>query len=181
MNRFSTEFRAEITGDRLAGHAAVYNRHAKISGHYEAMAPTAFHRALERDDVRALINHDPSKLLARSKAGTLKLSTDSTGLYFEIEKLPNTSYANDLRELVTRGDLDGMSFGFVPGEDTWSRAPDGTQIRTHQSVESLLDVSVVTYPAYDGTDVALRAIEFTVPDQRTQLIRIRHRLTRSTA
>lgn len=177
MNRFLVELRAaSLDGRTLYGHAAVFGAHAQIRGAWETLAPTAFDEALRSDDVRALINHDPSKLLGSTSAGTLKVDTDDTGLVFEVQ-LPNTSYANDLRELVDRGDLRGASFGFIPGADEIGVAPDGRQLRTHTSVKHLLDVSAVTFPAYDAAEVALRHRLFRPPtdDLRTSLIRARHR------
>lgn len=180
MNRLFVEFRAEVQGDRLAGHAAVFGQLAQIRGGYEAIGPGAFNDTLARDDdVVGLRDHNPTMLLGRTSSGTLRLGVDDDGLAFEIPKLPNTTYANDLRELVERGDLRGASFGFLPGKDEIGRAPDGRQIRTHTSVRRLLDVSVVTLPAYDGTDVTLRHLTFdrpAAPDPyRAHLIRARHR------
>lgn len=177
MDRFGVELRAEITGDRLAGHAAVFDGHAQVSGGWEAIGRGAFDQALKRgDDVRALVNHNPMALLGRSGAGTLRLATDTTGLQFEVD-LPRTTYADDLRELVARGDLTGGSFGFLPGVQQLGTAPDGRQLRTHTQVARLLDVSAVTYPAYDGTDVVLRHQTFDSPDwrgaNRRRLIRAR--------
>lgn len=176
MNRLVCELRsAEVAGNTLSGHAAVYGQTAQIRGGYEALAPGVFDEALKRDDVAALVNHDPSMLLGRTSSGTLRLAADDAGLAFEVD-LPDTSYGRDVRELVGRGDLAGMSFGFIPGRDTLGHAPDGKQLRTHTSVAKLLDVSVVTYPAYDGTDVTLRHVTFTdCPDNRTRLILARHR------
>jgi HK97 family phage prohead protease len=178
MDRFAVEFRAELEGDTLKGHAAVFDSMAKLPGHYEALARTAFDEVLKSPDldVRALVNHDPSQLLGRTPR-TLRLSTDAKGLAFEVD-LPDTRAAADLRVLLGRGDLSGMSFGFKPGTDTWGRAPDGTQLRTHTSVSDLRDVSVVTYPAYAGTDVALRSLQsftFSAP-ARSQMIQARHRV-----
>jgi uncharacterized protein len=176
VNRFFAETRAEVSGDTLRGHAAVFGVMANLPQHYEQLDNSAFDNVIN-DDVRALVNHNPSLLLARSKSGTLKLGVDKTGLAFEIPKLPNTSYARDLRELVERGDLDGMSFGFMPGEDEWSKAPDGRQLRTHTNLAALIDVSPVTFPAYTGTDVALRAVDFSNrPNNRSKLIFIRSKL-----
>ena len=149
---------------------------AKIRGGYEAVERSAIDAVLDRSDVRALVNHDPAKVLARQRAGTLKLATDESGLYFEIPNLPDTSYARDLRESVARGDIDGASFGFVPGKVRRSTAPDGRQVRTHTELGALMDVSPATFPAYEGTDLALRAMTFDPPDPRSQLIRLRHRL-----
>lgn len=182
MDRLYAECRAEVQGDRLSGHAAVFGTLARIRNGYEAVERSAVDAVLDRSDVRALVNHDPSKVLARQSAGTLKLATDESGLYFEIPNLPDTSYARDLRESVARGDIDGASFGFAPGKVRRSTAPDGRQVRTHVELGRLFDVSPVTFPAYEGTDLALRHMEFTRPpaDLADQLIRIRHRLlTRS--
>lgn len=178
-SRFHVEVRAELAGSTLRGHAAVFEQVAQLPGHYEQLAPTAFKRALDNPatDVRALLNHDPNFLLGRQSAGTLRVSSDSQGLAFEVD-LPNTSYGNDLRELVARGDLTGASFAFIPGEDEWDRAPDGHQRRTHTSVAQLIDVSPVTFPAYSATSVSLRHIQFaeTGPSNRSRLIRARARV-----
>lgn len=178
LSRFGVELRAQLSGNTLVGHAAVFDQTAKLPSHYERLAPTVFDAALgsSETDVRALMNHDPQKLLGRQGAGTLQLETDKRGLAFEVE-LPDTSYAQDLKELVRRGDLDGASFAFVPGEDEWDRAPDGLQRRTHTSAKLLLDVSAVTFPAYAGAGVALRHLEFGQPiTARSQLIMARHRV-----
>lgn len=178
MNRLHVELRAEVRGDRLEGHAAVFGQVAQIRGGYEAIGPDAFNEVLERgDDVVALRDHNPTMLLGRTASGTLRLAVDGDGLAFEVPKLPNTTYANDLRELVERGDLRGASFGFMPGKDELGHAPDGRQLRTHTSISRLLDVSAVTLPAYDGTDVALRHLTFGPPtlDNRTRMILARHR------
>lgn len=175
MNRFGVELRAEIQGNRLAGHAAVFDVHAQMPGHWETLARSAFDEVLSADpDVKALFNHNPSMILGSTRAKTLRLDVDDVGLRFEVD-LPNTSYAADLRELVDREDVRGCSFGFLPGADRWSRAPDGGQLRTHTSIKGLVDVSVVTHPAYDGTDVRLRHVDFfTRPPTATgQLIRLR--------
>ncbi len=160
MNRFAAEFRASLDGNRLAGHAAVFGVHAELPGHYETLARSAFDEVLGQDhDVKALFNHNPSHVLGSTRAKTLRLDVDDTGLRFEVD-LPDTSYARDLKELISRSDVTGMSFGFLPGSDRWSRAADGRQVRTHTSVRRLLDVSPVAYPAYEGTDVYLRSVDF---------------------
>lgn len=173
MDRLGAELRSELAGDRLSGHAAVFGRLARLPSNYEAVGRSAFDGVLDSDDVRALVNHNPDNLLARSGAGTLKLSTDDSGLYFEIPKLPNTTYAHNLREQIERGDLNGMSFGFIPGTVAMSKAPDGLQVRTHTGVRRLLDISPVTYPAYDGTDVVLRHQTFDHESNRSRLIKAR--------
>lgn len=176
MDRFAVELRAEVRDGTLAGHAAVFNTVAHVGGHYERLDRSAFEEALKTSDARFLVNHDPNMLLGRQGAGTLRLWTDDEGLAFEVD-LPDTQVARDVRELVRRGDLDGGSFGFIPGADKWTRAEDGFQVRTHTSVKRLLDASVVTYPAYSGTEIQLRKMELAevAPNGRGQLIVARHR------
>lgn len=174
MNRFAAEVRADVDGNRLAGRAAVFGALAKLPSHYEALARSAFDDALAGDDdVKALVNHDTSLVLGSTRAKTLRLEVDDDGLAFEVD-LPDTSYARDLRELIARNDVSAMSFGFIPGKDEWSRAPDGRQVRTHTSVARLVDVSPVAFPAYEGTEVYLRSLTFDRPPTtaRSQLIRL---------
>jgi HK97 family phage prohead protease len=176
VERFAVECRAAVEGSRLVGHASVFDQTAEIRGHYECLAPSAFDAALDGGaDPRFLLNHDPSRLLGRRSAGTLRLDVDERGLAFEVD-LPDTEDGRTVRELTRRGDLSGASFAFVPGEDAWTRAPDGRQLRTHTSIAELLDLSVVTYPAYEGAGVALRSLTITArPSGRTRSIRARHR------
>jgi len=154
------ELRQADDSDRpvLVGYAAVFNRKSEdLGGFREIVAPGAFRRSLENGaDVRALIDHDPSLVLGRTKAGTLRLQEDDHGLRAEIV-LPDTQYAADLLASIRRGDVDQMSFGFRTVSDEW-RTEDGEPVRTLKEVE-LFDVSVVTYPAYPDTTVATRSLD----------------------
>lgn len=161
MQRFGVELRAElIDGNTLVGRAAVYGQLADVGPHYERIERRALDQVLAdpATDVRALVNHDPAKLLGRQSAGTLRLRAADDGLHFEVD-LPDTSYAHDLRALVTRGDMTGGSFGFIPGDDVWLRAPDGRRLRSHTQLRGLRDVSPVTFPAYDIDDIHLRSLD----------------------
>lgn len=165
--RFVVELRSEVTGNQVTGTAAIFNSMADLGrGGYEMLAPTAFDAVLKSEpDVRALVNHNPDNILARTGNGSLQLRTSSTGLDFTLD-LPDTQLGQDVRTNVASGLLNQMSFGFIPGSDEFSRAKDGKQIRTHTSVERLLDVSLVTYPAYSGTSAELRSLDtysFIVP------------------
>ncbi len=143
----------------ISGHAALYDSPSQdLGGFTEVIRRGAFTRALkERQDVRALINHDASLIVGRTKSGTLQLSEDGIGLRFRV-LLPATGAGDDLAELVTRGDLDECSFAFRAVGQSWTEEKDGKGetafIRELLDVD-LLDVSVVTYPAYLGTDAAL--------------------------
>jgi hypothetical protein len=140
---------------RIAGHAAVFNTLSEMLwGFRETIAPGAFRDAIDRSDVRALVNHDSNYILGRKKNGTLKLWEDERGLAIDIDP-PPTQWANDLLVSISRGDIDQMSFGFTVGEDRWEEV-DGETRRTILRVDELYDVSPVTFPAYPETDVALR-------------------------
>lgn len=142
----------------IRGHAAVFNELSEdLGGFREIIMPGAFDSALDRgDDVRALVDHDPSKIIGRAKAGTLTLNVDSKGLRVKIDP-PDTSVGRDIVESIRRNDVDAMSFGFRTLSDNW-RMEDGEQIRELLDVE-LLDVSPVSFPAYPQTEVAVRSLK----------------------
>lgn len=142
----------------IVGYAAVFNSLSNdLGGFREMIQPGAFTDTLAAGaDVRALIDHDPSLIIGRSKAGTLSLKQDDTGLLAEIMP-PDTTVGRDVTENLRLKNLDGMSFAFCVVEDAWSIA-DGETIRELIRVE-LFDVSVVSYPAYPDTSVALRSLD----------------------
>ena len=146
----------ETKAPRIIGYAAVFNERVKLWGNlWEEVAPGAFTNAIPRDDVRALINHDPNLLLGRTKAGTLTLSEDAHGLKYEIIS-PDTTYAKDLQVSLKRKDINQSSFGF--NIEKYSERKDektGERTITLQEVR-LFDVSPVTFPAYPGTEAHVR-------------------------
>lgn len=167
------EIRADDDGEvRVAGYAAVFNEETSIGGAFiERIAPGAFAAAIERgDDVVFLVNH-AGLPLARTRSGTLSLSEDERGLYMETV-LDSTD--PDVRALVPkmkRGDLDKMSFAFVPMRQTWDDSGDIPK-RTIEDV-ALHDVSIVTTPAYDGTEIGLRSLELFRAERQAQSQAIR--------
>ena len=156
-----TEFdiRSAAAGNTLIGHAAVFNVEAVIAGMFrESIAPRAFRKSIKESDVRALFNHDPAHVLGRNKAGTLRLREDDIGLSYEID-LPDTQTARDLWTSIDRGDITQSSFSFETVRELRSE-PDvdaGEVLPLFVVKEARLwDVSPVTYPAYEQTDVAAR-------------------------
>lgn len=142
---------------RMAGHAAIFGEETNIGGWFrEVIAPGAFAESIQKDDVRALFNHDPNYVLGRNRAGTLKLKEDDRGLAIEIDP-PDTTFARDLAISMERGDITQMSFAFQVVGDEWQYGEDKElDLRTITKVK-LYDVSPVTYPAYEGTDIGLRS------------------------
>ena len=144
----------------LEGHAAVFNSLSEdLGGFREQILPGAFAEAIEKDDVRALFNHDSNFVLGRNVSGTLRLAENVRGLAFEID-LPETPTIRDLVAApIERGDVSQMSFGFSvrPGGQDWAKNDEGQVIRSLKKVR-LYDVSPVTFPAYRATDVAVREL-----------------------
>jgi uncharacterized protein len=154
------EVRADFNSGNplIVGYAAVFNQRTQLwRGLFEQVAPGAFAKSIEKDDVRGLINHDPNLLLARTKAGTMTLSEDAHGLKYEIIP-PDTSYAKDLTVSLKRKDITQSSFGFniVKYEEARDEKTGDVTI-TLQEVK-LFDVSPVTFPAYPGTEAHVRMI-----------------------
>ena len=151
------EFRmesAEYEGSTVRGYAAVYNSDSEwMGGFYEQIAPGAFDSVLD-NDVRAYFNHDENLLLGRVSSGTLRIGTDARGLFYEVD-LPNTTYANDLVELMKRGDVNQSSFAFLIERDRWEER-DGKTYRIIEKVSRLLDVSPVAQPAYPDATSELK-------------------------
>lgn len=146
---------AGANGTTVAGYAAVFNSPADIGGMWtEIIAAGAFADSLRRDDVLALFDHESDKLLGRSSSGTLRLREDGTGLAVEID-LPDTTTGRDVGELVRRGDLKGMSFGFIVRKETWDETVVPA-VRTIEAVD-LVEVSAVANPAYPDTSLGLRS------------------------
>lgn len=149
---------------RFEGHAAVFDQRTWIGdpqkrwGWWEQVAAGAFTRAAAEDDVVFLYNHDEDTVMARTTSGTLKLNEDKVGLRVKAELDPADVDVARLVPKLERGDVSKMSFAFSVSKETWEILDDGDELRTIQGIEPLWDVSAVTFPAYDGTDAALRAM-----------------------
>lgn len=147
------------TGDKMTitGYAAVFGEAADIDGFFrEVIARGAFAKSLQTADVRAFFGHDHNRVLGRSSAGTLRLSEDARGLAIEID-LPDTTDGRDLRALIERGDITGMSFGFRAVRQEWDETTN-PPTRTLLEVD-LFEVSPISVPAYEGTSLALRGLD----------------------
>lgn len=159
------EIRADDTGVKVSGYAAVFNQEADIGGYFrEVIKPGAFSKALS-GDVPFLINH-AGLPLARTRSGTLKLSEDSHGLRIETELAADDPDVMRIVPKMKRGDLDKMSFAFRATVQRWDDTQD-PPLRTVEEVE-LYDVSVVTDPAYEGTEIGLRSLEAARKEGRKQ-------------
>lgn len=150
------EVRKEADSVRVQGHAAVFNQEADIGGYFrEVFRPGAFSNAISQDDIPFLIEHDGLPL-ARNTSGTLKLSEDGQGLLISSELDGADPDVQRIVPKMTRGDLNKMSIAFVPTRQEWDETGDTPLRIVHEC--RLFDVSIVTSPAYDGTDIGLRSL-----------------------
>ena len=164
----AVEFCAD--GRKLQGYAALFGAEARIEGGMiETIAPGAFTETLQtRSDILALVDHDPSRVLARTKSGTLRLKQDNRGLAFDLD-VPDTQTGRDILVMTKRGDLGGMSFGFTATDEFIER--DRRELRALE----LFEISIVSaFPAYKGTVINARAkaTEFSSLDHATRTLRI---------
>jgi HK97 family phage prohead protease len=148
---------------RIEGLAAPYNARTKIrswGGHEfeEWLEPGVFGETLRSGaDVRLLLEHDTRALLARTKAGNLRLRDATRGLEFEAD-LPDTQLARDALENIRAKNYPGMSFGFVPKDMLRSYGDNGRLRSVAHRSATLREVSIVSMPAYAKTSVALRSV-----------------------
>ena len=157
-----TRNEADSLCPRIVGYGAVffnandpgteYRLHDDVVEH---IMPGAFDRAIREDDVRSMFNHDSNFVLGRNQAGTLKLSVDETGLFYEVEPPISRS---DVLESIERGDVDGSSFMFVPSATTWREVTrdDKTLFVREINEVQLFEVGPVVFPAYESSTAQTR-------------------------
>ena len=158
-NFTKVEIRADADGSSyIDGYASVFNKDSlDLGGFIETVNPEAFNRTLtENPDVRALFNHDSSELLGRTVSKTLTLTVDDRGLRMSL-RLPNTGKGPYVKEMISRGDLSQMSFGFITRKDKWDFS--STPNRRELLDVDLFEVSPVTFPSYPDTSLAVRSME----------------------
>lgn len=144
----------------IEGYAAKYNEETEINGWFKEVIRPGFFDDVLNDDVRCLINHNPQYILARSVngKGTLQLEVDNVGLKYKYTT-PDITYAKDLQKSIERGDISQSSFSFIPKEVVWHERKGDMELRELIKCERLFDVSPVTFPAYNNTEVAKRSWE----------------------
>ncbi len=170
----ASDFHLRAAGDNAApvfgGHAAVFNSRTAIGnpltwGFYEEVAPGAFTKTIAEGDARLLVDHDTRSVVARVSAGDLRLTQDDIGLSVEADLDTELSYVRDLVRNLEKRRITGMSFGFTVVKEEWRveqvQTSDGqtvdVEVRLLQELR-LFEVSAVTFPAYEETDAALRAL-----------------------
>lgn len=163
---YSFEVRAEETetGHIITGRPIVYNSRTDL-GWFDEIIDTGALNNTDLTDVRFLVNHDVSKIpLARSRRNngnsTMQLTVDEMGMGIRVNlDTENNSEARALYSAVERGDISGMSFMFGVRGETWDNLDSDHPIRHITDISTVVEVSAVTFPAYDSTEINARSKE----------------------
>lgn len=164
----AVEVREASTGEKrtIGGYAIKYNQQSQpITDRWgdrfiEEFAAGAFDDSINTRTQKSLWNHKTEFPLGSVKAGTLRLYSDLVGLGFEND-LPSNSWGNDAYESISRGDVDGVSFGFRCLEDKWSKVTvDEQEVYKRTVIKAeLYEISPTTFPAYESSEVSCRSLE----------------------
>lgn len=154
----------QVDSRNITGYAVVFESVSEDLGFRERIMKGAItDDTIKKSDVFCLLNHDSTKVLARSKygEGSLKLELDERGLKYSFTA-PNTDLGEELLEHLQRGEIDSSSFAFTvsldEGSEKWYTV-EGVQYRDIYVVEALYDVSPVFQPAYQETTVSKRTLD----------------------
>jgi uncharacterized protein len=165
IRTFAAEIRADGGGKtQIKGTASVFGVMSDdLGGFREIIDPWSFGDLIHTNDVFALINHDANLVLGRNKSGTLTLEENEKGLDFIVDP-SGTTYANDLLINMRLKNIDKCSFAFRVLDDSWETV-NGQDVRHIHKFAELLDVSVVTYPAFYQTNAQVNGKDITSPEK----------------
>lgn len=163
---YTFEVRAEETenGNIITGRPIVYNSRTDI-GYFDEIIEGGALDKTDLTDVRFLVNHDTSRIpLARSRRNngnsTMQLSVNEFGMDIRVTlDTENNSEARALYSAVQRGDITGMSFMFGVDDEEWEGLDTEHPTRHIRSISSVVEVSAVTFPAYESTEINARSKE----------------------
>lgn len=178
---YNFEIRAEETeqGNIITGRPIVYNSRTDLGWFDEIIEPGALSKT-DLTDVRFLVNHDTSKIpLARSRRNngnsTMKLTVDDAGMGIRVTlDTENNSEARALYSAVQRGDISGMSFMFGISDEEWENLESDHPTRHIRAISTVVEVSAVTFPAYESTEINARSKE-ALDNARSTLDKVRQR------
>lgn len=166
QRQYNFEIRAEEneSGSIIVGRPIVYDQRTDLGYCAEVIERGALDKS-DLTDVRFLVNHDISKIpLARSrkntKNSTMQLSVDESGMAIRVNlDTENNTDARNLYSAVKRGDVSGMSFMFSIDGEEWENLDSEYPTRHIKSIGTVVEVSAVTFPAYESTEINARGKE----------------------
>ena len=171
---------SQVSDNIIEGYAVVFNRESEIlfdkTNHryfIEVITPEAIDMELiHRSDIKMLIDHTKSRMLARCRygEGSLQLEIDEYGLKFRFE-IPDTTDGQFIREMVKRNDYNGCSFAFTDDiVDVEYDKERGMAKRYVRKIKQLYDCSIVADPAYSDTEVSVRSLEEVIERETTEVV-----------
>ena len=161
---YNFEIRAEQNEDDIGvitGRPIVYNSKTDL-GYFDEVIERGALNGADLKDVRFLVNHDVSKIpLARSRNNnansTMQLMPDDQGLAIRVNlDIENNSEARNLYSAIERGDISGMSFMFSVDDEEWTELESEHPVRHIKKISDVVEVSAVTFPAYESTSISVR-------------------------
>lgn len=161
---YNFELRAENNeknGDHITGRPIVYNSKTDLGYFDEIIEAGALDKA-NLKDVRFLVNHNTNMIpLARSRNNnensTMQMTVDSDGMAIRVNlDTENNSEARNLYSAIKRGDITGMSFMFSIDDEEWENLESDHPTRHIRKIGTVLEVSAVTFPAYESTEISAR-------------------------
>ena len=177
IRAFTFEVRAnadEEHGKFLEGTPIVYDSWTDL-GWYDEMIDRGALADTDLRDVRFLVNHNTEMIpLARSRNNnansTMQMSIDDEGMIIRVDlDTENNSEAKNLYSAVERGDIDGMSFMFTVDGDKWDDIESEHPVRTITAISRVLEVSAVTFPAYEQTSISARGLDSALDNAKSSL------------
>ncbi len=161
---YNFEIRAEQNDDGVGivrGRPIVYNSRTNL-GYFDEVIERGALNGADLRDVRFLVNHDISKIpLARSRNNnansTMQLSPDDQGMEIRVNlDVKNNTDARNLYSAIERGDITGMSFMFLVDDEEWTELESDHPTRHIRKISNVVEVSAVTFPAYEDTEISVR-------------------------
>lgn len=182
LRSFNFEVRAqqdEERGSYLEGTPIVYEQWTDLGWYDERIADGAL-TDTDLKDVRFLVNHNTNMIpLARSRNNnensTMQMSVeDGVGMHIRVNlDIENNADARALYSAVERGDISGMSFMFLVDKDSWDEAESDHPKRTITAIRKVMEVSAVTFPAYDQTSISARGLDGALDNAKSSLEKVR--------
>ena len=177
LRAFTFEVRAEQDeqhGNILAGRPIVYDSRTDL-GWYDEIIERGALMETDLRDVRFLVNHNTDMIpLARSRNNnansTMQMSVDDEGMLIRVDlDVENNTEAKNLYSAVERGDIDGMSFMFTVDGDRWDDIESDHPLRTITNIGKVMEVSAVTFPAYEQTSISARGLDSALDNAKSSL------------
>lgn len=178
IRAFDFEVRAEENeehGKILTGQPIVYDERTNL-GWYDEIIDNGALAETDLRDVRFLVNHNTDMIpLARSRNNnansTMQMEViEGKGMSIRVDlDTENNAEAKSLYSAVERGDISGMSFMFVVDGESWEDIDTDHPTRHVRSIRQVLEVSAVTFPAYEATSIQARGLSDALDSARASL------------